>query len=120
MLADMASCDKCCVIFIRPDNLKRHQRYSCNSTNSRASYHRRQGTFKHKISKHDDAVDDDEDDYGNNTALNGESITKKEIPEFDGAEFCGEKPKSRETLNRMMAMLKIPEHRWESIAKDFK
>ena len=112
----MASCDQCCVNFIRPDNLKRHQRYSCNSTNSGGSYHRRQGTFKHKISKHDDGGDDD--DYDNNTAP--KSVTKKEIPEFDGAEFCGEKPKSRETLNRMMAMLNIPEHRWESIAKDFK
>ena len=41
-----------------------------------------------------------------------------EIPSFDGAEFSGEKAKSRETLNRMMEMLKIPEQRWGSIATD--
>ena len=41
-----------------------------------------------------------------------------EIPSFDGAEFSGEKAKSRETLNRMMKMLKIPEQRWGSIATD--
>ena len=47
-----------------------------------------------------------------------EDIIPNQIPTFDGAEFSGEKPKSRETLNRMMEMLKIPEHRWEKIATD--
>ena len=42
-----------------------------------------------------------------------------EIPTFHGAEFSGNKPLTRETLNKMMKMLKIPEHRWENIAKEF-
>lgn len=41
-----------------------------------------------------------------------------EIPTFDGDEFSGKKSKSRDTLYRMMQMLKIPEHRWENIAAD--
>ena len=39
-----------------------------------------------------------------------------DIPYFDGDEFSGKITKSRETLNRMMKMLKIPEERWERIA----
>ena len=39
-----------------------------------------------------------------------------EIPSFDGVEFSGKNPKSRETLYRMMKMLNIPDFKWESIA----
>ena len=46
-------------------------------------------------------------------------VVVTEIPTFDSAEFGTNKPKSRETLNKMMKMLKIPEHRWESIVKEF-
>ena len=42
-----------------------------------------------------------------------------EIPEFDGAEFMPDKLKSRETVYKMMKLLKIPEEKWESIATDF-
>jgi hypothetical protein len=41
-----------------------------------------------------------------------------EIPTFQGDEFGGKKSKSRDTLYRMMQMLKIPEHRWENIDAD--
>ena len=39
-----------------------------------------------------------------------------DIPYFDGDEFDGKIPKSRETLNKMMKMLKIPKERWDRIA----
>ena len=41
-----------------------------------------------------------------------------EIPSFDGAEFCGDKPLTRKTLSKMMKMLKIPEHKWNQIADE--
>ena len=44
--------------------------------------------------------------------------TPSQTPTFDGAEFSGTKPKSRETLHRMMEMLKIPDHRRERIATE--
>ena len=40
------------------------------------------------------------------------------IPYFDGDEFCGRSLKSRETLNIMMKLLRIPEHYWDCIARD--
>ena len=46
-------------------------------------------------------------------------VVVAEIPTFHGAEFSGNKQLTRETLNKMMKMLKIPEHRWENIAKEF-
>ena len=36
-------------------------------------------------------------------------------PTFDGAEFCGDKPLTRQTLNKMLKMLRVPEHRWNKI-----
>ena len=107
----MGSCDKCCVNFIRPDNLKRHQRYSCKSSSADGSYHRTDDAFKNKISpKHDD---------NNSAGLTQDvSVRQGDIPTFDGAEFSGEKPKSRATLFKMMEMLKIPEHRRKKIATD--
>ena len=39
-----------------------------------------------------------------------------DIPYFDGDEFSGKIPTSRETLNKMMKMLKIPEECWDRIA----
>ena len=41
-----------------------------------------------------------------------------EIPTFDGDEFCRDRPLTRETLNRMMKLLKIPEEKWDQIAKE--
>ena len=39
-----------------------------------------------------------------------------DIPYFDGDEFSGKIPRSRETLIKIMKMLKIPEERWACIA----
>ena len=36
-----------------------------------------------------------------------------EIPTFDGDEFSGDRPLTRETLNRMMKLLKIAEEKWD-------
>ena len=52
------------------------------------------------------------------THFGGNRKQKEEIPTFDGAEFCGEKPVSRETLDKMMKMLNIPEERRERIARE--
>ena len=49
------------------------------------------------------------------THFGGNRKQKEEIPTFDGAEFCGEKSVSRETLYKMMEMLNIPEERREEI-----
>ena len=115
----MLRCNVCNEIFSRTDALTRHRkrRYPCGEnpqsdedSNTERSHQRRddslRGTFKN--------VDN------NNLLQNEESITKKEIPEFDGNEFGGDKPLPRETLFKMMDMLNIPEHRRERIAKDFK
>ena len=49
--------------------------------------------------------------------LDNETPTfRDEIPTFDGDEFCGNKPLTRPTLNRIMKMMKIPEDRWDQIA----
>ena len=39
-----------------------------------------------------------------------------DIPVFGGDEFCGNIPVSRETLNKITKLLRIPEHRWNQIA----
>ena len=46
------------------------------------------------------------------------TVAVVEIPIFDGNEFCSNKPKTCETIYKMMKTLKIPEHRWQSIAKE--
>ena len=56
-----------------------------------------------------------------NQTLDGESTSTSsddEIPTFDGAEFCSDKPLRRETLYKMMKMLKIPKRRWEHVASE--
>ena len=40
---------------------------------------------------------------------------KKEIPTFDGDEFIGKKPLTRETLIKMMDMLNVPEEEREAV-----
>ena len=47
-------------------------------------------------------------------------MNDSEIPTFDGAEFCGEKPLSDETLLKMMEMLSVPHNRRARILKKMK
>ena len=99
----MHSCHECDVSFTREDNLIRHQKYHCiqpSKDNSKNVLSKR-----HHVER--------------NRTLDGESTSTSsdnEIPTFDGAEFCGDKPLRRETLYKMMKMLKTPGHRWERIA----
>ena len=104
-------CNRCGDSFARQDNLIRHinRKNRCDST---PSVHRKDQTAercerKRRISGDFDRSEEvTENDDGN------------EIPTFDGDEFSGKKPKSRDTLYRMMQMLNIPDHRWENIATD--
>ena len=99
----MYYCYECDAPFTRGDDLIRHKKYHCiqpSKDNSKNMLLKR-----HRVER--------------NRSLDGESTSTSsddDIPEFDGAEFCGDKPLRRETLYKMMKMLKIPEHRWECIA----
>ena len=101
----MYSCYECNASFSREDNLTRHKKYHCIQSyrdTSKNTSSRRQSVERNQI-------------------LEGESIptgSYNVIPTFDGAEFCGDKPLTRETLYKMMKMLKIPEHRWERISTE--
>ena len=94
----MLRCDRCGEDFARMDNLARHRnrRYRCHPEGSDTSAN------EAKISRYAAKTSDKDPD--------------DDIPEFDGAEFCGDKALKRETIYKMMKMLKIPEHRWECIA----
>ena len=101
----MLRCDRCGEEFARIDNLTRHinRRYRCRPKDQEYSD---TPANEEKRSRH--AVKTPDKDSGSDD----------EIPEFDGAEFCGDMPLRRETLYKMMKMLKIPEHRWERIASE--
>ena len=93
----MYSCHECNAPFTGEDNLTRHKKYHCMQPFK--------DTSKNTPSKrhHDER----------NQITDGESTptsSDDEIPAFDGAEFCGDKPLRRETLYKMKKMLKIPEH----------
>ena len=101
----MYSCHECDAPFTREDNLIRHKKYHCIQPSKDNS--------KNMLSKRYHVE--------RNRTLDGESTSTTsddEIPTFDGAEFCSDKPLRRETLYKMMKMLKIPEHRWERISTE--
>ena len=91
----MHSCYICGFQFSRQDALSRHlkRKYPCDRQNRKQ----------------------------NNSTSNSERIEsetfKKEIPTFDGAEFCRNKPISHESLDKIMEMLDIPEGRREKIKR---
>ena len=101
----MYSCHECDAPFTREDNLTRHKKYHCIQPSEDQS--------KNTLSRRYRPVE-------RNQISDGESNLKSsdddEIPTFDGAEFCGDKRLRRETLYKMMKMLKIPQHRWERIS----
>ena len=119
------SCDRCGEEFSRKDSLARHKvrKIPCNPdmsiTNSRSFCEKRRHidgdsrqSSKHlKIDCNPSSkrfIDEEEIS----------TVTDVDIPTFEGAEFSSTKPKSRETLHRMMEMLKIPDHRRERIATE--
>ena len=106
----MFRCDRCGEDFARMDSLSRHRnrRYRCHpkdqeDSDTPANEEKKLKFDEEKRPRHAKTTD---------------MISDNEIPEFDGAEFCGDKPLRRETLYKMMKMLKIPGHRWERIASE--
>ena len=91
----MPSCEDCGLDFSREDSLRRHKNHHCKAGEICEPKLRRGIT-------------------NTVTKLGNESFGD-EIPTFDGDEFCGNKPKSLETLNKMMKLLKVPKHRWDKI-----
>ena len=113
----MHSCNQCGKTFTRGDNLKRHEKLHCTDI---AGY---RGTESKNCRKRIKLDLDEQEPQEQHVMKNDQSGFKKEvipnrIPTIDGDEFSGKKPKSRETLYKMMKILKIPDHRWESIATD--
>ena len=103
----MIKCERCGEDFARKDSLTRHKnrKYRCD-------VNRRTGVNQKRIRLNRQNSDDfNEDDLH---ARNFDD--DDDIPYFDGSEFCDNKPKTRETLKKMMKLLKIPEQRWNRIA----
>ena len=102
----MYSCYECDAPFTREDNLIRHKKYHCiqpSKDNSKNALSKRHHVERNRTLDDDESTSTSSDD---------------EMPTFDGAEFGCDKPLRRETLHKMMKMLKIPEHRWERISTD--
>ena len=109
----MYSCNQCGRNFTRHDNLKRHTKLHCTDIYNKDTESR---NYCKRIK-----LDSDEQEPQNKYAMKNyfeKESTPSQTPTFDGAEFSGTKPKSRETLHRMMEMLKIPDHRRERIATE--
>ena len=120
------SCDHCSEEFARRDSLARHKvrKTPCNpgmvNGDSRSFTEKR----KHIDGDSQQSSKRLKEDRASQKRINSmddeeiSTILDDEIPCFDGDEFSGKKPKSRDTLYRMMQMLNIPDHRWENIATD--
>ena len=101
----MFRCDRCGEDFARIDNLTRHinRRYRCRPKDQEDSETPVNEEKKLKFETNEEkrlrytVKTPDKDTSSDN-----------DIPEFDGAEFCGDKPLRRETLYKMMKMLRIP------------
>ena len=117
--------DRCGEEFSRRDSLARHKvrKIPCNpdmsNSNSRSFSEKRRHIDgdSRQPSKHLKI----DRNPSSKRVINEEVIsttTDVDIPTLDGAEFSGTKPKSRETLHRMMEVLKIPDHRRERIATE--
>ena len=104
----MHSCNQCGATFTRGDNLKRHEKLHYTDIHSYKSTEPKSYRKRIKLEADDQEPHSDSE----------KEAVPNQIPTFDGDEFSGKKPKSRETLYKMMKMLKIPEHRWENIATD--
>ena len=97
----MFSCKDCRTSFGREDNLRRHKNHHCKSGERDEACEPKRG----RISK----------PYWEADLDNETTTVSDEIPTFDGDEFCGNNSLTRQTLYRMMKMMKIPEDRWDRI-----
>ena len=95
----MVRCDTCRKDFSRKDALTRHKKFSCD------------GSHKAEAKINVDCVANREESDSKPVVISPETDDNllQDIPTFDGAEFSGEKPKSEETLTKIMEMLKIPQ-----------
>ena len=110
--------ERCGEDFARKDSLTRHKnrKYRCdvdrkyhNDINTRTDGNEGCKRTRWNRQKTDDGFDED---YFEELGADDDD----DIPTFDGDEFCGDKPLSRQPLERMMKMLKIPAHRGNRIA----
>ena len=53
--------------------------------------------------------------YDDSTVAEKALSNSNDNPTFDGAELCGDKPLTRESLNKTIKMLRVPEHKWNQI-----
>ena len=107
----MFKCQRCGEDIARRDNLTRHKkrRYDCDANTSTGG-EKNQVCKSIRLNRRNNSNDFDGGD------LHSPAEGDDDIPYFDGDEFCDNKPKTLETLNKMMKLLKIPEHRWSRIA----
>ena len=97
-------CELCGNDFARRDSLARHKRrrYRCDGDEEYHTAHRERR----------------KPNYDDSTVVEKALSNSNDIPTFDGAEFCGDKPLTRQTLNKMMKMLRVPEHKWNQIVDE--
>ena len=98
-----------CQRVMRSDNLRKHEKI-CNRflkkySSPHSSYDQDLPQNRSNISK---PMTNPSDSIPTSSKTSKLSMNDSEIPVFDGAEFCGDKPLSDETLLRMMEMLNVP------------
>ena len=136
----MVDCDICGEHFARRDNLSRHKkrRYPCDGSKTRTTVASSSSSSSKRLSNEEHTNVPPPKKMESETLIPLLSKTHKlsldnaesgdvlqdiegpvtDIPTFDGAEFSGEKPKSDETLLKIMKMLKIPHQRHARILKE--
>ena len=101
-------CERCGNDFARRDSLVRHRRrkYSCGDGDEECD------TVQHRERRK-------KLNYNDSNVVEEKVLSNSnDIPTFDGSEFCGDKPLTRQTLNKMLKMLRVPENRWNKIADE--
>ena len=103
---------KGCQRVMRSDNLKKHEKI-CNRflkkySSPHSSYDQDLPQNRSNISK---PMTNPSDSIPTSSKTSKLSMNDSEIPVFDGAEFCGDKPLSDDTLLRMMENLGVPPDR---------
>ena len=80
----MTSCEDCGISFSREDNLRGHKNHHCKAGEKYKACKPKRRQFS-RFNEDSDSEDE-------------MSLSGDKIPTFDGDEFCGNKPQSRETL----------------------
>ena len=119
----MFYCDFCGSSFTRKNNLGRHKKESCNYTNFNqfvVEKVRDNYTPTRELSTYNEDEVNSVSDHNKSSIENIRNnwIPGREIPTFDGDEFCGKKLKTRETINKIMQLVGVPEQPQEIIAME--